>query len=316
MMLGKLQERNKTDMMHDNSITLSARAKINLYLDILSRRENGYHNILSIMQSVALCDTVTLTALPAGSGICIETNISSLPTDRRNLAYRAAEKFGEVIGYLPDVLIQITKQIPMSAGLAGGSADAAAVLRGLNLLCNTKLSQERLCELGATLGADIPFCIAGGAMITEGIGEILTPCDGLPEDQWLVIACGGEGVSTPDAYRALDEAHGNFAVPHAPDPRFALLKTALSAGDTATVGDNMYNIFEEIVLPSHSVAAKLIADMRASGAQSAMMSGSGPSVFGLFATKEMAEEAAQRIERTLGIRAYVTHPTPVQSNEV
>ena len=153
-------------------------------------------------------------------------------------------------------------------------------------------------------------------MITEGIGEILTPCDGLPEDQWLVIACGGEGVSTPDAYRALDAAHGNFAVPHAPDPRFALLKTALSAGDTATVGDHMYNIFEEIVLPSHLVAAKLIVDMRASGAQSAMMSGSGPSVFGLFATKEMAEEAAQRIERTLGIRAYVTHPTPVQSNEV
>lgn len=303
-------------MAHGSSVTLSARAKINLYLDILSRRENGYHNILSIMQSVALCDTVTLTARPKGSGILVETDIPDLPTDRRNLAYRAAEKFAEVLGYTPDVLIQITKRIPMSAGLAGGSADAAAVLRGLDLLCQTNLPQEQLCELGAALGADIPFCIAGGAMVTEGIGEILTPCDGLPESQWLVIACGGEGVSTPDAYRALDGTHGNFAAPHAPDPRFASLKTALSAGDTAAVGANMYNIFEEIVLPTHSVAAKLIDSMQASGASRAMMSGSGPSVFGLFATKEMAEEAAARIQHVLGIRAYVTHPAPQPNNEV
>ena len=303
-------------MAHGNTVTLSARAKINLYLDILSRRENGYHNILSIMQSVALCDTVTLTALPAGEGIHVETDIPELPTDRRNLAYRAAEKFTRVLGYTPDVHIAIAKRIPMSAGLAGGSSDAAAVLCGLNLLCHTGLSQDELCELGATLGADIPFCIAGGAMVTEGIGEILTPCDGLPETQWLVIACGGEGVSTPDAYRALDEKHGNFAAVHESDPRFTSLKAALSAGDTEKAGANMYNVFEEIVLPTHSVAAQLIDRMQASGASRAMMSGSGPSVFGLFATKEMAEAAAAYIDRTLGIRAHVTHPAPRQNNMV
>ena len=297
-------------MKQNGTVTLEARAKINLYLDILSRRENGYHNILSIMQAVALSDTVTLTALPAGSGIQVETNIPGLPTDRRNLAYRAAEKFAASLGREPDVRIAIQKRIPMSAGLAGGSADAAAVLRGLNELYDIHAPLGELCRLGAALGADIPFCIVGGAMIAEGIGEILTPCAGLSEALWLVIACGGEGVSTPDAYRALDEAHDNFALPREGGERFRSLRAALSEGSMTDLGAHIYNIFEEIVLPVHSTASKLIDEMKAHGAMAAMMSGSGPSVFGIFDTEEKATEAAAQIERALGVPAHVTRPAP------
>ena len=296
-------------MSEANTVVLPARAKINLYLDILSRRENGYHNILSIMQSVGLCDTVTLTRLPAGSGIRVETDAAGLPTDRRNLAYRAAERFSAILGQSPDVRIVIEKRIPMAAGLAGGSADAAAVLRGLDLLYGTHAPRERLCELGAAMGADIPFCVVGGACIAEGIGDILTPCRALSADQWLVIACGGEGVSTPDAYRALDEAHGDFVLPREGVARFAALCTALRTGDMAGVRDHMYNIFEEAVLPTHSTAPRLIAAMRACGAQAAMMSGSGPSVFGLFADEATAARAAAHIQDTLAVPAFVTRPT-------
>lgn len=296
-------------MPQRQTTSLLAYAKINLYLDILSRRENGYHNILSIMQSVALADTVTLTKMPEGSGISVETDLPGLPTDRRNLAYRAAEKFAEILGRVPDVHIRIEKKIPMAAGLAGGSADAAAVLRGLNCLFETRTPIDRLCALGATMGADIPFCIVGGAFIAEGIGEILTPCQALPTEQWLVIACGGEGVSTPDAYRALDEMYADFATPREGGARFAALQDALRDRDVVGVRDHMYNIFEEIVLPTHSTAPKLIAAMKELGAQAVMMSGSGPSVFGLFADECTASRAADVIRDTLGIPAHVTRPT-------
>lgn len=300
-------------LQHPTAVTLPAYAKINLYLDILSRRDNGYHNILSIMQSVDLHDTLTLTRLPDGSGIHVVTNIPGLPTDHRNLAYRAAETFAAVLGHLPDVKIEIEKRIPMSAGLAGGSADAAAVLRGLDRLYMTNTPTEKLCALGATLGADIPFCIVGGTMIAEGIGEVLTPCVGLPKEQWLVIACGGEGVSTPEAYRALDAKYDNFTIPRRGGDRFAALQAALEQGDIPHVRDQMYNIFEQVVLPTHSVAPRLLALLRAVHATAAMMSGSGPSVFGLFADEQTARNAAAQIEAELGIPAHVTVPATTEA---
>lgn len=292
-----------------SSLTLQAQAKINLYLDILSRRENGYHNILSVMQSVGLCDTVTLTRLPTGRGICVETDAPDLPCDRRNLAWRAAERFGTLLGRTPDVHIRIGKRIPMAAGLAGGSADAAAVLRGLDRLYGLDTPRASLCELGATLGADIPFCIVGGAMIVQGIGEVLTPCRALDERQWLLIACGGEGVSTPAAYGALDIMYDDFRIPRERGARFDALLAALEAGDGAGVGAQLYNIFEQAILPTHTVARALIDAMRQGGAQAAMMSGSGPSVFGLFADAQTAQRAAAHIESTMGIRAHLTQPT-------
>ena len=297
------------------SINLCARAKINLYLDILSRRENGYHNILSVMQTLALCDTVTLTRLSAGAGIHVETDVAELPTDRRNLAYRAAERFAPLLGRIPDVAIRIEKRIPMAAGLGGGSADAAAVLRGLNRLYETNAPLSTLCEIGAGLGADIPFCTVGGAMIAEGIGEILTPCRGLSDRLWITVACGGEGISTPEAYGALDRMYGDFKTPRTGGARFESLCRALERDDLPVVGANMYNIFEEAVLPTHSVAPLLLACLKQSGSVAAMMSGSGPSVFGLFADEVSAYAAAQRIEREAGIPAYVTRPAPAFENE-
>ena len=291
-----------------DTITLSAHAKINLFLDILSRRENGYHNIHSLMQSVTLCDTVTLTRLPEGEGIVVKTDIPSLPCDRRNLAYRAAERFAPLIGRTPDVSIHIEKRIPMSAGLAGGSADAAAVLRGLNLLYGTHADTETLCGIGASLGADIPFCIMGGSMLAEGIGERLTPCRGLAQTMWLVIACGGEGVSTPEAYRALDERYADFAEPRPVSHRFALLQRALEEEAYERFGEGMYNIFEEVILPARPIVTKLLTSLREDGALAAMMSGSGPSVFGVFVSEESARAAADAITRKHGIPAHVTRP--------
>ena len=294
--------------MEGKSIQVLANAKINLYLDILSRRENGYHNILSIMQTVSLCDTVTLTRLAKGSGIRVSTSVEGLPCDRRNLAWRAAEKFGALLGGDPDVSIHIEKRIPMAAGLGGGSADAAAVLRGLEQLYGTGAGTDKLCEIGATLGADIPFCVVGGAMIAEGIGEVLTPCAGLPEDCRLVIACGGEGISTPEAYGALDARYESFATPREGGARFESLCRSLREADVASVREHMYNIFEEVVLPTHSTAGRLLETVRQSGATAAMMSGSGPSVFGLFESEAQARAAAKRIEETLGIPAHVARP--------
>ena len=292
----------------EKTLTLPARAKINIYLDILSRRENGYHNIQSIMQTIDLCDTVTLTRLPAGSGICVETDVHGLPTDRSNLAWRAAERFAPLLGAIPDVKIRIEKRIPMAAGLGGGSADAAAVLRGLNRLFDIHAPIEELCRIGAGFGADIPFCTVGGAMQVEGIGEILTPCKGLSERVWLLVACGGEGISTPAAYGALDRMYDNFVAPHQSEGRFDALRQALERDDLPAIGSHMYNIFEQAVLPTHSTAPRLIGEMRQRGALAAMMSGSGPSVFGLFEEESVAREAAAGIERELGIAVHVTHP--------
>ena len=292
----------------EKTLTLLARAKINIYLDILSRRENGYHNIQSIMQTVDLSDTVTLTRLPAGSGIRVETDVPGLPTDRRNLAWRAAEQFAPLLGAVPDVAIRIEKRIPMAAGLGGGSADAAAVLRGLNQLFDVHAPVDALCRIGAGFGADIPFCTVGGAMTVEGIGEVLTPCKGLSERVCLIVACGGEGVSTPEAYGKLDGMYGNFAVSRKSEGRFASLCQALERDDLPAIGAHMYNIFEKAVLPTHSTAPQLIAQMRRRGALAAMMSGSGPSVFGLFEQEDAAREAAAGIAREMGIAVHVTRP--------
>ncbi len=301
--------------MLPSTLTLLAHAKINLYLDILSRRENGYHDILSLMQTVGLCDTVTLTRLEAGAGIRLSCSHADLPTDSRNLAYRAAQKYAALLGREPDVAIHIEKRIPMAAGLAGGSADAAAVLRGLDRLYGRQTPAEELCALGAQLGADVPFCIMGGAMVARGIGEVLNPCQGLPTTQYLVIACGGEGVSTPAAYGALDERHHRFATPREGVPPLTDLQQALKAGDMTAIGARMYNIFEEVVLPTHSTAGKLLSCLRASGSSAAMMSGSGPSVFGLFESEASARRAAAAIEREHAVPAYVTTPVGIDQQE-
>ena len=194
--------------------TERANAKINTYLNIASRRPDGYHDIVSVMQTVSLCDLVTVDFVPATQSritLSVSGN-ADLPTDCRNLAWRAAECFLQRTDLTGAVQITIQKHIPMSAGLAGGSADAAAVLRALKHLTGEPLTTEELSRIGLTLGADIPFCIRGGTMLATGVGEVLERVADMPPCT-LVVAIGEEGISTPKAYAALDQKYGFFEHP-------------------------------------------------------------------------------------------------------
>lgn len=299
-----------------NSVTKQAYAKINLFLDITGRRPDGYHTIAGVMQSVSLCDDVTVELSPTDSGtggIFLTCSDPALPTDRGNLGFRAAEAFltaARGVGMEQDmaVHIHIRKRIPSPAGLAGGSADAAAVLTGLNQLCGFPLAGEQLSRVGLSLGADVPFCLSGGTRITKGVGEKLTPASPLPPCH-ILIACAGEGVSTPWAYRALDHRFGGFA-PGSYTPRTEALRTLLSSlerGELSGVGANAFNLFETVVLPGHTVARRLRESMEKAGAVCARMSGSGPSIFGLFSSAGEAMSLCDQLTAQ-GIPAWVCQP--------
>ena len=286
-----------------------ANAKINLYLDVVGKRENGYHDIVSIMQTLSLCDLISVDFRPD-----LHTSIhltasgnGAMPTDCRNLAWRAAERYLMATGLSGEVRISIEKHIPMAAGLAGGSADAAAVLRALNRLCGERLTLGELCELGAGLGADIPFCIRGGCARVTGIGECLEPLPAMSRMP-LAVACMGEGISTPYGYGRLDELYGNFREKHADDGRPARLIAALQDGTLAANVDTLYNIFEPVVSELRPGVGKLRDTMLASGATCAMMSGSGPSVFGIFSDVNAAAAAVEALQ-ALGAAAFLCHPT-------
>ena len=304
--------------------TLTAPAKINLFLDITSRRPDGYHEISGVMQSISLCDTVTLEVTePTGMYVCsmgahtagaetitLTCTNPDLPADSRNLAWRAAEAFFAATGRgCKNLFIHIEKRIPAAAGMAGGSTDAAAVLTGLNELYNYPLTTDALCEVGLKLGADVPFCIKGGAMITEGIGEVLTPITPMPACE-LVVACGGEGVSTPAAYKALDTLYGSFD-PAAYTPHtegLKALKTALWQGDLTVLCGSVFNLFESVVLPERPVARGIKEALLSAGAITAMMSGSGPSVFGIFPKGDGSAQRAKEMLDAQGIPAWVCEP--------
>ena len=288
--------------------TERANAKINPYLDVVGVREDGYHNIVSIMQTVSLCDLVTVDF---HSDVHTSIHISAsgndqMPTDCRNLAWRAAEKYLQRVQRSGSVQIIIQKNIPMAAGLAGGSADAAAVLRALNHLCGSPLSVEELCKVGVTLGADVPFCICGGSALVEGIGERLSAIPAMPHG-YLVVACRGEGVSTPWAYGALDEKYEKCYSQSTATEAVRRITEEWQNQSLLTSCARFYNVFEEVVpaVQGHVEALKQI--MRGGGAVQAMMSGSGPSVFGIFEGQEAAFEACARL-REAGAAAFVCHP--------
>lgn len=288
--------------------TEKANAKINTYLNIQSRREDGYHNIVSVMQTVSLCDFVTVDLQPAQ-----ETEITlsvlgnaEVPTDSRNLAWRAAERFLQTAKLTKKVHIAIQKQIPMAAGLGGGSADAAAVLRALNRLCQMPFTTEELCQIGLTLGADVPFCIRGGAMLVEGIGEVLHRAPDMPPCT-LVVAIGKEGVSTPQAYALLDEKYSNFEYPHNKNTDVRELMDLWQKGDLAASCIGFFNIFEDVIAEQNADVDTIKLAMREGGAMRSMMSGSGPSVFGIFEDANEAEQALASLQK-MGFRAFICHP--------
>lgn len=288
------------------TVTKRAYAKINLHLDITGIMPDGYHSVNNVMQSVSLCDTVTL--IPRADGeYTVSCNVSGVPTDSSNLVVRAAIAFEAAIGKRIGADIIIDKNIPMQAGLAGGSADAAATLLAINEMCGEPLDTEELCRIGGALGADIPFCIVGGTAFAEGKGDILKKLPDMPQCT-IVVACGGEGVSTPKAFSLLDELYNGFASEFFYAPRqLSPICDALSSGSAEAVANNVYNIFEQPILAIRPVASNLRRIMLSSGALGAMMSGSGPSVFGIFDSDEKALAACETIKK-IGVTPHICHP--------
>ncbi len=290
------------------NITLEAPAKINLYLDIVSKKENGYHNIKGVMQKISLCDKVSVALTRSHKNeITVKCSEPSVPEGRDNIAYKAAELYLE--SFTLDtykVNICIEKHIPAAGGLAGGSTDAAAVLSAMHTLLGEDKGKEKLLQKSAELGADVPFCLADGAMITEGIGETLTPCPALA-DCTVVLCNTGEIVSTPAAYRQLDIIYNDFKNARFDSARFSNLLDGLSEKSIAKISGAMFNIFEQTVLAQQPKAANAKSVLLSCGADGAMMSGSGPSVFGLFSDERKAHEA-HRILCELGYTCHNCKP--------
>ena len=278
-----------------DTVTQKGYAKINLHLDITGRTPDGYHLVDTVMQSISLCDDITITQRN-DENITVSCNIEGVPADDRNLAVKAARLFCEKTGLVLGMDIHINKRIPMAAGMAGGSADAAAVLRGINLLCDGILSLDELCALGSRLGADVPFCIVCGSAYADGKGDVLHDFPSMP-DCYIVVACGGDGVSTPWAYGELDRLYNGFYEDSGYKSRgIKALSKAIERRDIDEVAGAMYNIFEEPILSERPVAKAIRKTMLECGAIGAMMSGSGPSVFGIFTDKAAAQECADKIK--------------------
>ena len=284
-------------------ISVNAYAKINLFLDIESLRADGYHNIISHMQSVTLHDTVSVEREEAAQKeIFVVCDNSDLPCDKSNLVYKAADIFPCNIG---KVKIDITKRIPMSAGLAGGSADAAATLIALNTLLGNPLGQEELKTLGARLGADVPFCIEKGACIARGVGEILEKTTPMP-DYPIVIARMGEGMSTPFAYKALDKKYNKFVNYKPKIDKLGIIVDCVDA-PIEDYAKGLFNIFEGVVEEERPCVTELKTLLLNNGAVASMMSGSGTSVFGIFKNADEANGAVNAAQAK-GAFAAICYP--------
>ncbi|MBM6738581.1 4-(cytidine 5'-diphospho)-2-C-methyl-D-erythritol kinase [Faecalicatena fissicatena] len=283
-----------------DKLELKALGKINLGLDILGRRGNGYHDVRMVMQTVYLYDRVTLekTREP---GIEISTNLSYLPVNENNIAYKAAELLRGEFGIREGIRITLEKHIPVAAGMAGGSSNAAAVLFGMNRMFGLGLSEEGLKERGVTLGADVPYCIMRGTVLAEGIGEILTPLPPLPKC-YVLIAKPPLSASTRTVYEKIDRE----GIKSHPDIDGIL--AGLQEGDLQQVAGSMGNVLEQVMLEEHPVLQRIKDVMIGAGALNAMMSGSGPTVFGIFTSRGRARAAAARLKRQTPVKqAYVTN---------
>ncbi len=257
-----------------NQINLRANAKINLFLNVLDKRSDGYHNIETIYQSISLHDTITLRKLGHGQ-IKLQCNIPDLPTDERNIVYKAIKLMIAETNTNHGVDIQIIKRIPIGAGLAGGSADAGATLVGLNELWDIGFSQDKLKELGEKIGADVPFCIIGGTCLGKGKGEKITKLNSLPSLP-VVIANPGFQVSTAWAYESIDNLGLTEITKNA-----NILIDKINQKDLSNISDDLFNIFESVVFQKYPVLSELKDCFNKNGALGSLMTGSGPTVFAL-----------------------------------
>lgn len=286
-----------------NQIRLKALAKINLGLDVLRRKEDGYHEVKMIMQTLNLHDQVHIRKIEEDT-IKIRTNLYYLPNNENNIAYKAAQLLKEEFQLPGGIYIHIKKSIPVAAGMAGGSTDAAAVLFGINKMYGLKLSQQELMDRGVKLGADVPYCIMRGTALAEGIGEKLTRLPAMPKCH-ILIAKPPINVSTKFVYENL---HANDMKPEDHPPVDAQLE-ALNEGSLEKLVANMGNVLERVTVPEYPVINEIKQMMMDAGALGAMMSGSGPTVFGIFTDYAKAKEAYQKIRQSeLSKQIYLTTP--------
>ncbi|MFH5836306.1 4-(cytidine 5'-diphospho)-2-C-methyl-D-erythritol kinase [Proteiniclasticum sp. C24MP] len=267
---------------------VKAFAKINLSLDIVGKREDGYHLLEMVMQNVDLHDDVIIEETE--EGIVLTCNKGYVPVDERNIAYKAAKLLMDTKGIERGVSIDITKRIPVAAGLAGGSADAAAVLKGMNVLFNLQMSTEELMEVGLKLGADVPYCIVGGTCLCEGIGEIVTPLKPFSGYSVLLVK-PSFGVSTKDAYGSFELDRINKHV----DTK--KLMKAMEDGDLNGVNYYSRNLLENVVLRRYPILKSIKQMLNRNGSAVTLMSGSGPTIYGIFSDVSDAENAAKVLNR-------------------
>ncbi len=275
-------------------IELKARGKINLGLDVVRKREDGYHDVRMVMQTVGLYDKVTVDRI-SSQKISVETNLSYIPSGEGNLAFKAAEMLLSEFRIESGVHISISKKIPVAGGMAGGSTDAAAVLTALNRMFDLRLNKKQLAERAVKIGADVPFCIMRGTALAEGIGERLTPLPAAP-DFFAVLAKPHFSLSTKSVYSKLDLD----AMTPDDHPDIDGMVNAIKAGDAYGTVSRLGNILERAVIPEHPEISRLKELMTEYGAEGALMSGSGPTVFGLFTDRDKAYEACGKIRKADG----------------
>jgi len=287
-------------------IEIKAYAKINLYLDIVNKQSNGFHGIESVMQTVSLADDLVIDVMGAdATEINVTCDSAYAPSGKDNLVYCAADLYLKRANVNANVEIKLTKNIPSPAGMGGGSADAAAVLRGLNDMYKA-FSVSELEDLAAELGADVPFCVRGGTQIAKGRGEKLYPCKVIP-NCYIVVACGGEGLSTPLAYRMLDEQFDDFKSSCIMPDKLAGFERSMDNLSQMCLG--LYNIFESVTDTKCPNMQKLKNKLAELGAIGALMCGSGPAVFGIFDEEDSAQRAAADIQQN---GYFASLCTPIQ----
>lgn len=271
-----------------HQISLKSRAKINITLDVIGKRPNGYHDLSMIMQTVSLYDIIYMRKMHA-KGIKLTTNLSWLPNNEGNIVYQAAKLFKQTCQIDTGIFIDLNKRIPVAAGLAGGSSNAAATLIGLNILFETGLDQKELMELGVRLGADVPYCILGGTALAEGIGEILTPLPPMP-DCYVLIAKPKINVSTATVFKNLDISN----IEKHPDNKKVI--NAIKQADIDAIASNMCNVLETVTEKKYPIIKTIKEKMLNNGAKGAIMSGSGPTVFGIYHSKHQAQKTAYKLK--------------------
>lgn len=280
---GEVMRLTDTMVITGSRAILKSYAKINLTLDVTAKRADGYHDIESVMQTVSLFDLVIVDK--TARGISISTNVKHIPNDSRNIAWRAAEEFFKYTNIRGGAKIMIHKNIPVSAGLAGGSGNGAAVLSALNALYNAKLTYEQLCEIGVKLGADVPYCINGGTQLACGIGEVLTPLSDAPKMDILLVK-PFLNISTAAVYSEIDSAEPEVR------PDTGAMVNALCSSSTEQIASQLCNVMEAVTEKQHPQIGGIKKKMISDGALGAVMSGSGPTVFGIFPDAQTAKRSA------------------------